>query len=142
LNYRLTEIQAAIGRVQLSRFAVTLEKRRALVREYCERLRDCADLQLPAAPAEHTWQTFMPVLPPELAREPIVERLASEGIQAGPGSVAAHLGQQFQPQKALPHSEILHHQGLALPLFSDLTEEGVHRCATSLRLALKAGRSV
>ena len=132
LNYRMTEMQAAIGRAQLAKFEGILQRRRSLVREYLRLLQPCRDLRLPAAPSEHTWQTFMPVLPKGTGRGAIVERLAAQGIECGAGSVAGHLGKHFQPQKPLAVAEELHDRGLALPLHAGMTEEHIQEVADAL----------
>jgi dTDP-4-amino-4,6-dideoxygalactose transaminase len=133
LNYRMTEMQAAIGRAQLAKFEGILQRRRSLVREYFRLLQPCRDLRLPAAPPEHTWQTFMPVLPKGTGRAAIVERLAAQGIECGAGSVAGHLGKHFQPQGPLAVAEQLHDRGLALPLHAGMTEEHIQEVADALR---------
>jgi perosamine synthetase len=133
LNYRMTEMQAAIGGVQLSKFKGILQRRRSLVREYLRLLQPCRELRLPADPPEHTWQTFMPVLPVGTSRGAIVERLAAQGIECGPGSVAGHLGKHFQPQGPLSVAEQLHDRGLALPLHAGMTEEQIQEVADALR---------
>jgi perosamine synthetase len=136
LNYRMTEIQAAIGTVQLKKFADILQKRRALASVYLDSLRSCPALKVALDQPEHTWQTFMVVLNEHVERRRIIERLASEGFESGPGSVAAHLGSHFQPQQALPVSEQLHHQGLALPLHAGLSQAEAQACAKALRAIL------
>jgi len=136
LNYRMTEIQAAIGIVQLKKFAEILQKRRSLAGEYLNSLRSCPKLGLPVDQPEHTWQTFMVVLNEPVNRSVIMERLASEGFECGPGSVAGHLGAHFQPQPALAVSERLHRQGLALPLHAGLGQADVQACAKALRAIL------
>ncbi len=138
LNYRMTEIQAAIGRVQLAKLDGILRQRRLLVREYLRLLQSGERLRLPADVPEHTWQTFMPVLPEGADRGAIIQELGVQGIEAGPGSVGGHLGQHFQPQAALPVAEKLHHQGLALPLHAGMTEEHVRRVADALCRQLSA----
>jgi dTDP-4-amino-4,6-dideoxygalactose transaminase len=137
LNYRMTELQAAIGRVQIEKFSEILKKRRALAREYLDALQHCSNLRLPADDPNHTWQTFMPVIQGSFDRRSIVEHLATQGIEAGPGSVAGHLSSHFQPQSALPISEELHHRGLALPLHAGLSLEEPHRCVKILRASLE-----
>jgi dTDP-4-amino-4,6-dideoxygalactose transaminase len=145
LNYRMTEMQAAIGRVQLTKFASILLKRRSLVSEYLEKLKECPDFELPGektgdswnsslgGSGEHTWQTLMVVLPERFDRGKVLRHLAQDGIEAGPGSVAAHLSSYFQPQPVLPVSELLHHHGLALPLHPGLSIGQVNRVVESLR---------
>ncbi len=135
-NYRMTEIQAAIGRVQLAKFPQILAKRRALVAEYGEALRSCPGLQLPASHPEHTWQTYMPCLDARLDRSRIIQSLAADGIGAGPGSVAGHLALHFQPQPDLPVSTKLDQSGLALPLYAGMTSDDLGRVSEVLARAL------
>jgi len=136
LNYRMTEMQAAIGHVQLTKFPGLLEKRRALVHEYFELLSGCPAVDLPLDQAGHTWQTFMVVLGEPVTRHSVIERLGAQGIECGAGSVAAHLASHFQPQQALRVSEQLHRQGLALPLHAGLAPGEVAASATALRESL------
>jgi perosamine synthetase len=136
LNYRMTEMQAAIGQVQLTKFPALLEKRRALVREYFKLLSGCPAIGLPFDQADHTWQTFMVVLEERLTRHSVIERLGAQGIECGAGSVAAHLASHFQPQRPLPVSERLHRQGLALPLHAGLASAEVAASVTALRESL------
>jgi len=136
LNYRMTEIQAALGRVQLSKFPSILKKRATRVHEYFEGLKSCRAVQLPADVPGHTWQTLMVQLVEPADRAKIVEKLAQHGIEAGPGSVAAHLAAHFQPQASLPVSEKLHRNGLALPLHAGLDVQQVRLVIQVLRREL------
>jgi len=141
-NYRMTELQAAVGQVQLEKFPAILARRRQIVTQYVAQLKDCPGIRLPAASPEHTWQTFMVVLDENVSQQAVVEALASEGVGAGPGSVAAHsqdvYGRMFGYLPAhLPVSEALASRGLALPLYSDLTDEQVRLCAGTLRRIMK-----
>lgn len=136
LNYRMTELQAAIGTVQLKKLPEILQKRRSLACAYLESIGNWPLLDLPLDHPDHTWQTFMVTLKEGTERQQTIGRLASQGIEAGPGSVAGHLGRHFQPQLALPVSERLHRQGLALPLHVGLGEAEVRTCAQALRQAL------
>lgn len=139
LNYRMTEFQAAIGRTQLAKLPKILEQRHRLVDAYFAALVGVDNLTLPVNASEHTWQTFMPVLKEPARRTTLIEALRREEIEAGPGSVAAHLGAVFQPQPALPVSQRLHEGGLALPLHSSLTTENVGRCVATLKKLLVHG---
>jgi dTDP-4-amino-4,6-dideoxygalactose transaminase len=136
LNYRMTEIQAAIGRVQLKKFTQILQDRRALATAYRSELDGAKGLTLPAADADHTWQTFMVVLDKKTNRSNVIAHLAQADIQAGPGSVAGHLGRHFQPQPDLPVSAALHEHGLALPLFPGMQPSEIKHTASALREAV------
>jgi perosamine synthetase len=132
LNYRLTEIQAAIGRVQLEKFALILESRRCLAEVYLQALSGCESLSTPPLDDSHTWQTFMAVLDERIERTDIVAALAAQGIEAGPGSVAGHLGRHFSPSPPLPVAERLHRQGLALPLYCGMETKAALKVASAL----------
>lgn len=137
-NYRMTEFQAAIGRVQLEKFPAILKRRQAIAQQYFDQLEACAGLRLPARAPEHTWQTFMVVLDESLSLPEAAQALSAKALAAGPGSVAAHSIEVYrrrfgyQPSE-LPVSEALASHGLALPLYYDLTDEGVRLCAQALR---------
>ncbi len=141
-NYRMTELQAAVGQVQLVKFPAILARRRQIADQYMSQLNGCPGIHLPPDSPEHTWQTFMVVLDGNVSQQAVVKALACEGIGAGPGSVAAHsqdvYGRLFGYQPAhLPVSERLASRGLALPLYCDLTDEQVRLCAGALRKVLK-----
>jgi dTDP-4-amino-4,6-dideoxygalactose transaminase len=136
LNYRMTEMQAAIGRVQLAKFPGILQKRRSLVHEYLEKLKNQPPLKAPGSSSEHTWQTFMAVIDEQYDRTQVIVKHAQKVIEVGPGSVAAHLGSYFQPQPALPVSELLHHRGLALPLHAGLSSGHIEQIVEAIRECL------
>jgi perosamine synthetase len=141
-NYRMTELQAAIGRVQLEKFPAILDRRRQIARQYVDQLKSCPGIRLPANHPDHTWQTFMVVLDEILPPTLVVESLARAGIGAGPGSVAAHLqhvfARRFGYQEAqLPISDQLASRGLALPLYYGMTDEQVKYCATTFSRVIR-----
>ena len=135
LNYRMTEIQGAIGRVQMTKLPEILKQRSLLAQAYFSSLADGAKIRLPANVPEQTWQTFMIVLDETLERQKIMATMTQAGFDTGAGSVAGHLGRQFNPGPSLPVSEKLHQQGLALPLFCGLSIELATRCAAALNSA-------
>ncbi len=139
LNYRLTEIQAAIGRVQLQKFPSILQKRRELAAAYIEELRkDGAAVSPPAAPPEHTWQTFMVLANDSRNPASLVERLTHSGFGAGPGAVAGHCAEVYRHRfgykpSDLPVSARLESRGIALPLQTIMETSDARRCAALLR---------
>ena len=137
MNYRLTEIQAAIGRVQLQRFPAILETRRTIAGRYLDALAGCPGLRLPAPDAEHTWQTFMVQLDDRIDRDGVIQALAEHGIGAGLGSVSGHCTQTYRDryhyrEEDLPVSRRLYRSGLALPLHPRLTEADQARVVRAL----------
>jgi dTDP-4-amino-4,6-dideoxygalactose transaminase len=142
-NYRMTEIQAAIGRVQLEKFPEILATRRRLVAGYLARLSDLRGARLPTADREHTWQTFMVVLDDDQDRDDVVKRLSARGIGAGAGSVAGHAAKVYRQRYGytdsdLPVSLRLDRQGLALPLHASMTDAEIDLCTQALAAELRA----
>lgn len=137
-NYRMTEIQAAIGRVQLEKFPEILAHRRRLAAVYLEQLADCPALTLPEPHPEHTWQTFMVVLDKRLDRSKVIQRLAAEGIETAPGSVAGHCGLVYRrglsfQQNELVISALLHASGLAVPFQDRIDTDTAAVCISHLK---------
>lgn len=136
-NYRMTEIQAAIGQVQLDKFAAILQRRKEIAERYIQNLVPEDMFTSPESHPGHTWQTFMIVLKDQIDRSDIIRILHEDGIETGPGSLSAHCMDiyrkrfGYQPED-LPVSRQLHSQGLALPLHSHLSEADIDRVCRTL----------
>ena len=147
LNYRLPEIAAAIGRVQLRRLPSLLALHRERAERYRERLLP-AGLQLQADAPARVWQTLAVVLPDGVDRPELRRELSASGIETQIASYALHQLEAFRNapvfaasgQGTLAVAERLHHQGLALPLHSELSLADVDRVCDTLLTAL--GRPV
>lgn len=131
-NYRLTNIQAALGRVQLIKFDSWLKKRRELQQIYQRQL-EKIHVALPKAVNGHAWQTYMVVLPDYYNRDQVIQRLKTVGIETNLGAQALHTLTYYNDRypgqsKRLAgnNSERLARQGLALPFHQDL--EGADLC--------------
>ena len=139
LNYRMTEMQGALGVVQMGKLRKLLERRKAIARLYLDQLSGCPAIELPEADDAHSWQTFMVVLKEE-DRAEVIGRLRDEfGVQAGIGSVDAHSLDIYQGRPgwmSLPVSERLNRCGMALPLHAGLSDEDVICCADALLTVL------
>jgi dTDP-4-amino-4,6-dideoxygalactose transaminase len=127
-NYRMTDIQAAIGLIQLSKLNQMVARRRHLAERYQDQLSAVPGLQMIGDPDYGTtnYQSFWIVLPDDspLSRDETLNLLAHAGISARRGIMAAHLEPAYsgQPQTELPVTERLTARSLILPLFHELTE--------------------
>lgn len=132
-NARMSEVHAAIARVQLRRLPLLLHRRRYLA-AYYQRLFQPAGLTTIADPPHgtSTYQSFWVQLPDglPLGRE-LVRGLLAHGITARRGVVAAHLEPVYagRPHLALPITERIAGSTVALPLYHDLEEADVERIA-------------
>ena len=126
-NYRMTDIQAAIGLVQLRKLAPMVARRRLLARRYTELLSGIPGLVTAGDPpyGETNYQSFWVLLPEESAvsRDELMGLLAESGVSARRGIMAAHLEPAYADSRAsLPVTERLARHSLILPLFHEMTE--------------------
>ncbi|PRY40728.1 DegT/DnrJ/EryC1/StrS family aminotransferase [Umezawaea tangerina] len=126
-NYRLTDIQAAVGLVQLGRLDGIVARRRELAARYHELLADVPGLRMVRDPEHGTtnYQSFWVRLPDDspLERNDVLAELASRGVSARRGIMASHLEPAYRghPRGDLPVTEDLTRRTLILPLFHDMT---------------------
>jgi perosamine synthetase len=127
-NYRMTDIQAAVGLVQLGKLDATVQRRRELVQYYYELLADVPGVS-PVRDPEHgrsNFQSFWVLLDPGQfagGRDAALHRLAAAGVSARRGIMASHLEPAYQDTEhvPLPVTERLTRDSLILPVFHTLT---------------------
>jgi dTDP-4-amino-4,6-dideoxygalactose transaminase len=137
-NYRMTDLQAALGIVQVGRLDALVADRRRMVARYRELLAGSGILPIrEPAYGESNFQSFWVRLPADSAadRNAVLEVLAAEGISARRGIMAAHLEPAYagEPHVDLPVTEELTRETLILPLFQGMTEGDQVRVADALR---------
>ena len=130
-NYRISELNCALGAAQLQRLESILQRREAIAREYHCRLQDQADLEQPPIELPHrriSWFVYVVRLSNRFAtthRDRIVQELASRGITCGRYFAPIHLQPAYRAQQhrcmTLTHTESIALRTLALPFFNRLT---------------------
>lgn len=125
-NFRMTDMQGAIGLVQLSRADRFLADRAMLAGRYTAALADSPVFAVPYVPAhfQPNWQSYQILLKDGVAldRNTVLERLHAQGIQARRGVMASHLEPAYAGVKCnLPVTEHLAARALQLPLHPQLT---------------------
>jgi len=145
-NYRLSEMQCALGLAQLGRIEAILARREAVARRYCARLRGNSALLLPATdlPGQRlSWFVFVVRLTRTLRknRDRIVADLAAAGIAAGRYFAPIHLQPAYAAGGAaprLPVTEAVAARTLALPFFNNIADDQIERVCAALERALAA----
>lgn len=143
-NYRMTDIQAAVGIEQLKKLDYVLNRRRELAARYGEKLASLDGLTPPFVPdyATHTYQSYAIWLdlnrtPP---RELIMERMLERGVATRRGVMAIHeeplYRQTRQVQVSLPVTEQATRQTLLLPLYTTMTTDEQDYVVEALQAAL------
>lgn len=137
-NFRLTDLQAAMGIGQIERLETTISRRRALAERYRQKLSKLPGILTPTEEphAASNFQSYMVRLVDglEKKREQIGRNLATAGIASKNSIAPIHLQECYQGQPytgPLPRTEQLAAEGLILPLFSSMKDEEVDFvCAT------------
>src|SRR5262245_36630941 len=140
-NFRMTDIQAAIGLVQLRKLAQMVARRRVLARRYRKLLSGIPGLLTADDPpyGETNYQSFWMLLPEEspIGRDELIRLLAEAGISARRGIMAAHLEPAYAgATQPLPVTERLTRHSLILPLFHEMTEAQQEHVASVVTSAL------
>ncbi len=132
-NYRLDEMSAALGRVQMGRIQELLEKRDRVARWYNERLANLELVETPYITATTTcmsWFVYVVKIKPPADRAEVMRKLGETGIPSRPYFTPIHL-QPFYREKFgyargdFARTEYLGDVSLALPFSSVMTEEQV-----------------
>ncbi len=91
-NFRMTDIQAAVGREQLKRLPEIVDKRRDLASRYRSQLAGIPGLGLPLEPdwARSTWQSFCVRLPIESDQRQVMQSMLDAGVATRRGVMCAH----------------------------------------------------
>jgi len=126
-NYRLSDIQAAVGRAQLARLPEVLERHRALARRYLERLPAIPGLGLPREPAwaKSNWQSFCVRLPDGCDQRAVMQAMLDRGVATRRGVMCAHREPAYADTHrtwALPESEAAQDTCIIIPVYAQLTE--------------------
>jgi dTDP-4-amino-4,6-dideoxygalactose transaminase len=144
-NYRMTDVQAAIGREQLKRLPGIVARRRELADRYRSLLGDVPNLRLPTELewARSNWQSYCVRLLNGFDQRAVMQALLDRGIATRRGIMCAHRepAYQIQPWRSpgpLLASESAQEQCILLPLYHQLTLEDQDLIASRLRAALMA----
>jgi perosamine synthetase len=127
-NYRMTDIQAAVGRAQMKRLPDILPKRRRLAVRYAEALENVRGLEAPYIPdyARSNFQSYAVRVTPDypLTRDGLMQVLLDRGITTRRGIMNSHQEKAYSDEGwVLPQSEAARDSVLLLPLHTLMTDE-------------------
>ena len=147
-NYRMTDIQAAIGLVQMRKIEVMLQQRTRQAKRYDEALSRLEEIEPPFVPvyATHAYTSYLIRLRPScgIARDDLLRLMAERGISCRAGIQPLHQEPFYLNEYrgvSLPSSEEAARSTLFLPIFPGLTEEQQERIIRSLERCLVDCRS-
>jgi len=142
-NYRMTDIQAAVGREQIKRLADIVARRRAIADRYRSLLSTVAGLKLPVEPswARTNWQSFCVGLPIGRDQRTVMQLMLDAGIATRRGVMCSHREEAYSNvalRQPLNHSEAAQDHSIVLPLYIQMRDTEIDRVAELLIEAVSA----
>jgi dTDP-4-amino-4,6-dideoxygalactose transaminase len=158
-NYRMTDLQAAVGREQLKRLPAIITRRRALQARYAERLKRLPGVRPPFEPAwaRSNWQSYCVWLPDDVEQPDVMNFMLERGVAAKRGVMCSHRQPAYAREpwsteagsddSAAPRrrhlviSEHAEDRAILLPLYSQMTEAEQDRVLAVFEEALIHARA-
>jgi perosamine synthetase len=142
-NYRMTDIQAAVGREQLKRLPEVIQVRRALAERYRTLLSGIRGLRLPREHewARSNWQSFCVRLPDGCDQRSVMQHMLDREVATRRGIMCTHREPSYAGSAtphALPHSEDAQEHSVILPLYPQMTRDDQQQVADALQRACDA----
>lgn len=139
-NYRMTDIQAAVGREQLKRLSGIVADRRQIAARYHEQLSNIEGLVVPHEPewARSNWQSYCVRLPEPCIQIKVMQYMLDRGIATRRGVMCAHREKAYganPPRHDLSESERAQDQCILIPLYSQLAEDDQDYVVETLKAA-------
>jgi perosamine synthetase len=160
-NYRMTDIQAAIGREQLKKLPEIIVRRRELADRYLELLKEVDGLILPDEPswARSNWQSFCVRLPDGCDQKKVMQKMLDNDVATRRGIMCSHREPAYEQQpwtcgvdrssagcnclpgqcERLKESEMAQDRCIAIPLYPQMTESEQDRVVELLRSVSRVG---
>ncbi|MET4120422.1 perosamine synthetase [Bradyrhizobium sp. JR4.1] len=137
-NYRMTDMQGAIGRKQLERLPQLIARRRRVASRYAELLGNIEGLRLPLEPewARSNWQSYCVRLPDRVDQRAVMQNLLDQGIATRRGIMCSHREAPYassEQRHDLRQSELAQDHAILLPIYVQLSEDDLVRIADALR---------
>ena len=145
-NYRMTDIQAAVGRQQLKRLPGIVASRRARAETYRAVLDGMEGVFIPDEPewARSNWQSYCIGLTPEIDQYDVMQHMLDNGVATRRGIMCIHMEPAYADlpnRHGLRRSEIARDRSIILPLFAQMSYETQMRVVAVLGDAIKQQRA-
>jgi perosamine synthetase len=136
-NYRMTDIQAAVGREQLKRLRGMVERRREIADTYRKLFASAQWIGVPHEPAfaRTNWQSYAVRLPDHADQRAVMQGMLDAGIATRRGIMCAHREDGYRDSRhaPLPHSEWCQDRTIVLPLYPQMTQADIEEVAATLK---------
>ena len=138
-NYRLPDLNCALGLAQLPRLGANVDRRRAIAARYGAALSGLASITLPTTAPDvgHAWHLYPIRVKPPVDREEVYRALRAEGLGVNVHYIPVHLHPYYRERFGyrggeFPVAEAAYHQLISLPMFHGMTDDDVEDVTTAV----------
>jgi dTDP-4-amino-4,6-dideoxygalactose transaminase len=133
-NYRMTDIQAAVGRVQLGRMADIVARRREIAARFNEAFAATPGIEPPNEPewARTNFQSYLVRIPDGADQREVMQALMDRGVASRRGIMNAHREVPYAGEHHLPVSEWAQDRHIVLPLYPLMDDEDINAVILSV----------
>lgn len=141
-NYRMSDIQAAVGVIQMQKLDNLLKVRRRMADLYSKALAEVPGVDAPLGfGAEHSFQSYV-VRISSVDRDLVISRMRAQGVEVTLGTYGMHLQPYFAGKYGLseadfPVATAAHRELLTLPMDTAKGSIGIHSVASALSRVIK-----
>jgi dTDP-4-amino-4,6-dideoxygalactose transaminase len=136
LNYRMTDIQAALGASQLGRLSEFLARRRAIAAIYEAEFKDLVGIQAVPAFTESAWHLF-PIRVPAVKRRASFDALRQAGLGVNVHYIPIYLQPHYRamgfPKGLCPSAEAYYEEAISLPMHAGLTDSELAKVVDAVK---------
>jgi len=138
-NYKMSDINAAVGVAQLRKLDKIIEKKRELAKYWDEKLLEMEFIESPyvSKNVKHIYQSYVGLVDKKINRNKLIEMLRKKGIQTQIGTYASHIQPIYNSRDKCPNSLEAFNRSLALPMYYTLKKEDIDVVTTHLKKVLK-----
>lgn len=145
-NYKLSDIQAAMGIAQMRKIDQITNRRIELANSYSELLGNVDSIRPPSKDrrAKHVYQTYAPYIEIEGIRDKMIKHLRNESIETQIGTYSLHLQKAFKNSKkvgTLKIAEKLYNNLITLPMCHSMTIKDQKRVVNTIKMLIKINKA-
>jgi perosamine synthetase len=139
-NYKLSDVLAALGVIQMTRLNEIIKAKRDTARRYTDLLNPIEQVQVPveAKGCMHIYQSYVVVLDVAINRNRLIMELKKRGVQAQIGTYACHVQPVYASKQKCPVSKMLMDRSLALPFYYPMGEKELDKVIEALKASIGA----
>jgi len=130
-NYKMSDILAAVGVVQMKRIEGIIRRKLKLARHWDKRLEEIDLIEKPFVTknVRPVYQSYVTQIDRKINRNRLISELKAKGVQTQIGTYASHTQPVYKSKDRCPVSLDLYKRSLALPMYYSLTLEEIDKAA-------------